>query len=83
MVTVGKPEEKIYREGLKRIGVLPGDALFISDDPVSDLVTAGRMGMGTVFVLSGKYTDHAVLGRMEQDDWPDIVCACPADFELK
>ena len=83
VVTVGKPEERIYREGLKRIGVPPAEALFISDDPAADLVTAGRLGMGTVFVLSGKYADHSVLGRMDQDDWPDIVCACPADFELK
>lgn len=80
VVTVGKPGERIYREALKRIGVAPREALFISDDPAADLVTAGRLGMGTAFVLSGKYTDHSVLGRLEQEDWPDIVCARPADL---
>jgi len=83
VVTMGKPEEKIYREALKRIGIPPEEALFISDDPVADLVTAGRLGMGTAFVLSGKYKDHTVLGRLAQEDWPDIVSACPADLELK
>jgi ribonucleotide monophosphatase NagD (HAD superfamily) len=83
VVTVGKPDEKIYREALKRIGIPPEEALFISDDPVADLVTAGSLGMGTAFVLSGKYSDHSVLGRLPQEDWPDIVCACPADLAMK
>ncbi|MBU8869412.1 MAG: HAD-IIA family hydrolase [Gemmatimonadales bacterium] len=82
VVTVGKPDEKIYKEALKRLGILPEKALFVSDDPVADLVTAGRMGMRTAFVLSGKYPDHAVLGRLDQEDWPDIVCSCPADMDI-
>lgn len=81
-VTIGKPDEKIYREALKRIGVPPEEALFISDDPVADLVTAGRLGLRTAFVLSGKYEDHAVLGRMEQEDWPHLISARPADLEF-
>lgn len=80
VVTVGKPSERIYHEALKRVGVEPAEALFISDDPVADLVTAGRLGMQTAFVLSGKYPDHAVLGRMDQEDWPHIICSCPADL---
>ena len=83
VVTVGKPGENIYREALKRIGIPPEKALFISDDPEADLVTAGRMGMRTAFVLSGKYADHSVLGRLDQEDWPDIVCARPADIAPK
>ncbi len=80
VVTVGKPSERIYLEALKRVGVGPAEALFISDDPVSDLVTARRLGIQTAFVLSGKYPDHSVLGRMNQEDWPDIICGCPADL---
>lgn len=83
VVTVGKPAEKIYREALKRIGVPPEEALFISDDPVADLVTAGRLGMATAFVLSGKYSDHGILGTLPQEQWPDIVCACPADLMME
>lgn len=80
VVTIGKPSEGIYQQALKRVGVDAGDALFISDDPVADLVTAGRLGMTTVFVLSGKYSDHGVLGRMTEDEWPDIVCAGLSDL---
>jgi len=80
IVTVGKPAERIYHEGLKRVGVTPEEALFISDDPISDLVTAGRLGMRTAFVLSGKYPDHDVLARLEENDWPDMVCSRISDL---
>lgn len=81
-VTVGKPAEPIYHEALKRVGTAPAECLFISDDPVADLVTAGRLGMGTAFILSGKHADHAVLGRLDQEDWPDQVCERLADIAL-
>ncbi len=83
VVTVGKPDEKIYHAALKRIGIGPEEALFISDDPIADLVTAGRLGMRTAFVLSGKYPDHEVLGRLDQQDWPDLIGAAPADLEME
>lgn len=82
VMTVGKPDPRIYRAALKRIGVGATDTLFISDDPVADLVTAGRLGMRTVFVLSGKHADHEILGRMDQDDWPDVICGGLADVNL-
>jgi 5'-nucleotidase len=80
VVTVGKPEEEIYRQALKRVGVEPEEALFISDDPLADLVMAKELGMTTVFTLSGKYTDHEILGRMDQEQWPDIIVSAPADL---
>jgi len=80
-VTIGKPSTAIYEEALKRVGVPAEEALFISDDPISDLVTAGQLGMGTVFVLSGKYPDHEVLGRLDQEQWPDIICSSCSDLD--
>ncbi len=80
VVTVGKPEERIYHQALKMVGAEPNEALFISDDPVADLVTAKRLGLTTVFTLSGKYTDHEILGQMDQDQWPDIIVSVPADL---
>jgi 4-nitrophenyl phosphatase len=80
-VVVGKPQERIYRRALEKIGGRADEALFISDDPVNDLVTAKRLGMTTAFVLSGKYPDHAVLGRMDQEDWPDIIADSPAAID--
>lgn len=82
VVTVGKPSESIYNEGLKRIGAAPSEALFISDDPIADLTTANRLGMRTAFVLTGKYPDHEVLGRIDQERWPDIICARLGDLEI-
>ena len=81
VITVGKPAEKIYNEACKRIGMDPAEILFISDDPVNDLVTAGRLGMATAFVLSGKHDDHRVLGSLTQEDWPDIICNSLDDIE--
>jgi 4-nitrophenyl phosphatase len=81
VAVVGKPEPLLYRAALERLGTTAREALFISDDPQADLVTARRLGMGTAFVLSGKYGDHAVLGEMDQEDWPDVICQRPADIE--
>jgi len=83
VVTVGKPSLPIYQEALKRVGIAPEEVLFISDDPVADLVTAGRLGMRTAFVLSGKYSDHGVLARLGENDWPDIVCSCMSDIDIQ
>ena len=83
VVTVGKPSERIYQEGLKRVGAAPDEALFISDDPISDLVTAGLLGMRTAFVLSGKYPDHGVLARLGENEWPDIVCSRLSDLDIQ
>ncbi|MDO9695118.1 MAG: HAD hydrolase-like protein [Candidatus Latescibacteria bacterium] len=80
-VTIGKPQARIYRRALEIIGGAPQDTLFISDDPVAALVTAKRLGMGTAFVLSGKHADCGVLGRLDQDDWPDLVIDTLADLE--
>jgi len=81
VITVGKPSERIYNEALKRIGVTAAEVLFISDDPVNDLVTARKLGMTTAFLLSGKYVDHAVLGNLAEQDWPHIICNSLGDIE--
>lgn len=82
IVTVGKPAERIYHDGLKRVGTAPSDTLFISDDPPADLVTAGRLGMRTAFVLTGRHPDHEVLGRMDEKDWPDVIGAGLEDIDI-
>lgn len=80
--TIGKPSETIYHEAVKSLGIPARECLFISDDPVADLVTANRLGMRTAFVLSGKHCDHGVLSRLPQEDWPEVVCGCLADIDL-
>jgi len=82
-VVIGKPHERIYRLALEKLGGRAEQALFISDDPLSDLITAKRMGMSTAFVLSGKYPDHAVLGDMDQTEWPDLIADRPASLDTE
>jgi HAD superfamily hydrolase (TIGR01450 family) len=82
VITVGKPAEPIYHAALKRVAAAAADALFISDDPVADLVTARRLGMRTAFVLSGKHADCGVLGRLDEDEWPHIICGSLADIDV-
>jgi HAD superfamily hydrolase (TIGR01450 family) len=73
VVTVGKPEPAVYRAALDSLGGTGDQALFISDDPFTDLVGARRLGLATVFVLSGKYPDASVLDELPVDQQPDRV----------
>ena len=58
---------------LVAVGVSPADVLVVSDDPLSDLAGAKRMGMRAAFVLSGKYRDESVLTQLPLDERPDCV----------
>ncbi|MEZ4386690.1 MAG: HAD hydrolase-like protein [Candidatus Krumholzibacteriia bacterium] len=72
-LTAGKPEPAVYQDALKSLGGKPADALFISDDPFTDLVGARQLGIATVFVLSGKYQSADVLDELPRDQRPDLV----------
>jgi putative hydrolase of the HAD superfamily len=52
-----KPDPRIFQLALRRIGVSPGDALFVGDDPEEDLAGARAAGLTAV--------DVASLGRLE------------------
>jgi ribonucleotide monophosphatase NagD (HAD superfamily) len=45
----------------------------ISDDPLSDLLGAKKMGMKTAFVLSGKYKNQEILDQLDKEFHPDYV----------
>ncbi|MBD3220721.1 HAD-IIA family hydrolase [bacterium] len=75
VVTAGKPEPAVYRAALDSLGGSAAEALFISDDPFTDLAGARRLGMATVLVLSGKYPDASVLDELPVDQRPDRVIA--------
>ncbi len=76
-VTAGKPEAAVYRAALESLGADPAEALFISDDPFTDLAGARRLGLATVLVLSGKYRDRGILDTLAADEQPDLVLARP------
>jgi len=45
----------------------------ISDDPLSDLLGAKKMGMKTCFVLSGKYKDEKIVEGIDKNLQPDFI----------
>jgi HAD superfamily hydrolase (TIGR01458 family) len=51
---LGKPSASIYRAALRLVGARASEAMMVGDDPVSDLRTAGRIGMATCLVRTGK-----------------------------
>lgn len=72
-VVLGKPSELFYKRVLNGFGTLAPNSLMISDDPVSDLVGAKKLGMRTAFVLSGKYKDREILNSLDNEWHPDLV----------
>jgi len=78
----GKPSEAYYENALRRASARAGEVLFVSDDPLSDLVGAKRVGMRTAFVLSGKYPSEDVLGSIESGMRPDLVVSSVVDIEV-
>ncbi len=69
----GKPDRGIYREALRRFKTKPQDGIMVSDDPLSDLEGAKKLGMKTVFVTSGKYKDREVLKSLDRKLQPDWI----------
>jgi 4-nitrophenyl phosphatase len=70
---VGKPSRSFYRDCIEDWRIDPGEVMMISDDPLSDLVGAKKMGMETAFVLSGAYPRKEVLTRVDRMLRPDRV----------
>ncbi len=69
----GKPNPTFFREILKRLGAKPEECMMISDDPLSDLLGAKKLGMKTVFVTSGKYKNEEILKSLNKKFQPDFV----------
>ncbi len=75
---IGKPSPQYYEQALESLraaaGSLPlGHVLVVSDDPLSDLAGAKRLGMRAAFVLSGKYRDDGVLSQLPPAERPDLT----------
>ena len=72
---IGKPSPDYFRQALDELALTPEDVLVVSDDPLSDLAGAKRLGMRAAFVLSGKYKDGAVADRVPLAQRPDVTVA--------
>jgi 4-nitrophenyl phosphatase len=78
----GKPEPEIYEEAMRQFDVKAEDCVMISDDPLSDLVGAKRLGMKAVFVTSGKYKEQNVLEALEPKLRPDWIHPSVAQIKI-
>ncbi|MEM1540812.1 MAG: HAD family hydrolase [Candidatus Bathyarchaeia archaeon] len=47
-----KPHTKIFKEALKRLGVVAEEAIYVGDSPEEDIKGAKQLGIKTVFVAS-------------------------------
>jgi HAD superfamily hydrolase (TIGR01450 family) len=79
----GKPNPEIYREAMARFDVKAENCIMISDDPLSDLVGAKKLGMKTVFVTSGKYKDVSILKGLSQGLQPDWIHASVKEIRIQ
>jgi 4-nitrophenyl phosphatase len=72
-VLVGKPGRIFYWSAVQRLGLPAEQVTVVSDDPLGDLSAAKRLGLHTVYVLSGRYPDPQVLEQLPPSDRPDEV----------
>lgn len=70
---IGKPSLTYFQQALDDIALPAESVLVVSDDPLSDLAGARRMGMQAAFVLSGKYRDRSVIDSIPASQRPDLV----------
>ena len=70
---IGKPSPAYFRQALDDIALPAESVLVVSDDPLSDLAGAKRMGMRAAFVLSGKYRERSVIDSIPASQRPDLV----------
>lgn len=73
-VGVAKPNPKVYRRAVDRVGVHPGEALHVGDHPVNDVDAARKAGLHTVWnrregkhlgALSDTAADHVAFNFWE------------------
>ena len=72
-LVIGKPSRAYYEAALEKLGLPAENTAMISDDPLGDLAGAKRLGMRTIFVLSGKYGDESLLSSTRLEHPPDEV----------
>ncbi len=70
---IGKPSPAYYQQALNDIALPTESVLVVSDDPLSDLAGAKRMGMRAAFVLSGKYRQPSIVDSIPEPQRPDLV----------
>ena len=80
-VNRSKPAGDIVATALGKLGVGPGEALFVGDTPY-DIDAGAKCGVSTITVLSGGFSRDALTGaRAVYDDAAALLAAFPAWVE--
>jgi HAD superfamily hydrolase (TIGR01450 family) len=79
---IGKPASYFYKKALQKLKIDPRQTAMISDDPISDLCGAKKLGIRTVFVTSGKYQGVSILDQIELSLYPDKIIKALADIPI-
>lgn len=72
-----KPHPQIFRCALERLGVKPGEAVFVGDNPVPDIAGAQNAGMRAV-LRSGRHATPEMAALIEPDARLDSLAELPA-----
>jgi len=81
-----KPNKKLYLRACRSVGVTPGEAMYVGDNPVNDIDPANEAGMITVRVRrGGKYDDvqSATPPQYEVNDLTELCGIVKAEFEVQ
>jgi putative hydrolase of the HAD superfamily len=69
-----KPDPAIFRLALDRMGVEPGDAAYVGDNPVYDVEPAEALGMAGVLIdRRGRHEDFPGTRIASLDDLPGVL----------
>jgi putative hydrolase of the HAD superfamily len=66
-VNAKKPDPAIYRAATERLGVNPGECLFVGDGGSEELSGARQLGMTAVLIRDPDEGDYQMMTR--EDDW--------------
>lgn len=72
-----KPHPQIFRAALEQLGVKPGEAVFVGDNPVPDIAGAQNAGMRAV-LRSGRHATPEMAALIEPDARLDSLAELPA-----
>src|SRR5439155_4883421 len=71
---IEKPDPRIFELALSLTKSLPGESLYVGDNPVFDVEPAERVGMSAVLLdRRGRYPDHAGVRITTLDDLPAAI----------
>ena len=66
---LGKPSREFFAGALAHMGLQPEEAVIVGDDLESDIQGAATMGMSSVLVKTGKFTEEALLASNHKPTW--------------